>query len=76
MGDCRCQRSIIRKHRQQLIDQHLIVSNQKRISFDYQPNQEVFKLVYEPGKLEPRAIGPYRVNTVHTNGTLTIQLTP
>jgi hypothetical protein len=46
------------------------------MSYDYQPNQEVLKLVYEPGKLEPRAIGPYRVNTVHTNGTITIQLTP
>jgi hypothetical protein len=33
--------------------QHLIVSNQKRISYDYQPNQEVLKLVYEPNKLDP-----------------------
>jgi hypothetical protein len=68
--------NLIRKHRQQLIDKRLIVSNRKRISYDYQPNQEVLKLVYKPNKLDPRAIGPYRVNAVHTNGTLTIQLTP
>jgi transposase InsO family protein len=65
---------LIRDHRQQLIDQRLLTSNRKRISYDYQPNQEVLKLVYEPAKLEPRATGPYRVNAVHTNGTITIQL--
>jgi hypothetical protein len=68
--------TLIRDHRQQLIDQHLLTSNRKRISYDYQPNQEVLKLVYEPAKLEPQAVGPYHVNAVHTNGTLTIQLTP
>jgi hypothetical protein len=32
---------LISEHRQQLIDTRLIVQNQKRISFDYQPGQEV-----------------------------------
>jgi transposase InsO family protein len=68
--------NLIRDHRQQLIDQRLLTSNTKRISYDYRPNQEVLKLIYEPAKLEPRATGPYRVNAVHANGTLTIQLTP
>jgi hypothetical protein len=68
--------NLIREHRQQLIDERLITANRKRFTFDYQPNQEVLKLVHEPGKLEPRATGPYRITAVHTNGTVTIQLTP
>jgi hypothetical protein len=68
--------NLIRDNQQQLIDHHLIASNRKRITYDYQPNQEVLKLVFEPGKLEPQAVGPHRVNAVHTNGTVTIQLTP
>jgi hypothetical protein len=66
----------IREHRQHLIDQRLIVANRKRFAFDYQPNQEVLKLAYEPGKLEPRATGPFRIAAIHTNGTVTLQLTP
>jgi hypothetical protein len=45
--------NLIREHCQQLIDQRLIVSNRKCISYDYQPNQEVLTLVYEPNKLDP-----------------------
>jgi hypothetical protein len=67
---------LIGEHWQQLIDTRLLAQNPERISFDYQPGQEVLKLQYEPSKLEPRAIGPYRINAVHTNGTITIQLTP
>jgi hypothetical protein len=43
---------------------------------DYQPNQKVLKLQYKPDKLTPRATGPYWITSVHTNGTITIQLTP
>lgn len=64
----------IQQHRQQLVDQRLIVANRKRYSYDYQVDDEVLKLVYKPDKLDPRAEGPYRVVQVHTNGTLTIQL--
>ena len=67
---------LIQQHRQHLIDERLIQSNRKRYSFDYQPNQEVLKLVYAPDKLEPRAHGPYRIHSVHTNGTVTLQVTP
>ena len=39
---------------------------------------EVLKLKYKPGKLEPRVTGPFRVEQVHTNAgsTLTIRLSP
>jgi transposase InsO family protein len=68
--------NLIRDKRQHLIDQRLIVNNRKRFAHDYQPNQEVLKLVHEPGKLAPRAVGPYRITAVHTNGTLTIAIPP
>jgi hypothetical protein len=41
-----------------------------RFSVCWTPNSSL------TNKLEPRAVGPYRINAVHTNGTVTIQLTP
>jgi transposase InsO family protein len=67
---------LIHQHRQQLIDKELIKANRRRFAYDYQPGQEVLKLRYKPNKLEPRADGPYRIERVHTNGTLTIRLAP
>jgi hypothetical protein len=52
----------------------LIEANCKRFSHDYQVGNEVLKLVPNPTKLEPRATGTYRIETVHTNGTATICL--
>jgi hypothetical protein len=66
----------IRQNRQQLVDQRLIVANRRRFSYDYQVGDQVLKLEYKPNKLAPRATGPFPVQAVHTNGTVTIQLTP
>jgi len=68
--------TLIQRRRQQLIDQRLIEANRKRFSYDYQPGQQVLKFRDSPSKLEDRADGPYTINTVHTNGTVTIQLGP
>ena len=65
---------LIRRHRQQLIDKRLIAANKKRFSYDYKVGDEVLKIVYEPTKLAPRASGPYRIETVHQNGTVTLRL--
>jgi hypothetical protein len=59
---------------QRLIDERVICSNAHCHSHDYQPGQEVSKLVYKPDKLEPCAQGPYDIIVVHSNGTLTRQL--
>ncbi len=67
---------LIQQRRQQLIDQRLIIANRRHFSYDYNVGDEVLKLVYKPDKLEPRARGPYRVQRVHANGTLTIRLSP
>ncbi|KAG7346017.1 reverse transcriptase RNA-dependent DNA polymerase [Nitzschia inconspicua] len=66
----------LQKRRQALIDQRLIAANTKRFSYDYAIGDKVLKLVYNPGKLEPRAKGPYSITRVHANGTLSIQLAP
>jgi transposase InsO family protein len=67
----------IQQNRQQLIDQRLIASNRKKFSYDYQVGEEILKLAYKPDKLSPRAHeGPYTIETVHTNGTVTIRINP
>ena len=66
----------IQQNRQQLIDQRLIKQNLKRFSYDYIIGEKVLKLIYKPDKLQPRAEGPYLIEQVHTNGTLTIRLNP
>ncbi|CAJ1961139.1 unnamed protein product [Cylindrotheca closterium] len=63
---------LIQQHRQQLIDKELIQANRRRFAYDYQPGQEVLKFCYKPNKLDPRADGPYCIERVHSNGTLTI----
>jgi hypothetical protein len=66
--------NFIKNHHQPLIDECAMHSNARRHAYDYQPGQEVLKLVYNPDKLEPQAQGPYEIIAIHTNGTLTIQL--
>ena len=67
---------VIQERRQQLIDKRLIAANQKRYSYDYNVGDEVLKLVYNPDKLEQRATGPFKIERVHANGTVTIRLSP
>jgi Integrase zinc binding domain len=64
---------VLQQNRQALIDKRLHEANRKRISHDYQPNEEVLILTYQPDKLEPRANGPYTIERIHTNGTVTIR---
>jgi hypothetical protein len=45
--------NLIKDHHQQLIDEHALHSNKCHHAYDYQPGQEVLKLVYKPDKLEP-----------------------
>ena len=66
----------LREQRQQLIDERLVTANRKRFSYDYRVGDQVLKLAYKPNKLSPRAEGPYSIETVHQNGTLTIRLNP
>ena len=66
--------NLIRDRRQQIVDRNLLLANRRRISHDYHIGDQVLKLVYKPNALEPRFEGPYTIDTVHTNGTITIRL--
>jgi RNase H-like domain found in reverse transcriptase/Reverse transcriptase (RNA-dependent DNA polymerase)/Integrase zinc binding domain len=67
---------LLRDRREALINEQLIRANQKRIQYDYQPGQQVLLREPNPNKLDPRGRGPYLIDRVHTNGTVTIRLTP
>ncbi|CAB9506026.1 Retrotransposon protein [Seminavis robusta] len=68
----------VQRHRQSLVDKRLLRANAKRISYDYAVDDLVYKRAYLglSDKLKPTASGPYRVSRVHTNGNVTIQLSP
>ena len=63
----------LRERRQQVIDYNNRRANYRRRFQDYQPGQEVLVLTYQPDKMEPRATGPFKIATVHVNGTVTIK---
>ena len=67
---------LLRDQCQALIDQQLMLSNRIRISHDYQPKEQVLVLAYKLDKLEPWATGPFTIERVHTNGTVTIRRGP
>ena len=67
---------LFQQKRQALIDERLFQANCSRISHDYQPQEEVLLLKYKPDKLEPRAEGPFVIERVHVNGTVTIRRNP
>jgi hypothetical protein len=49
-------------------------ANRKQCHYDYAPGQQVLKKVHNPTKLGVRTTGPYNIEQVHVNGTLTIEL--
>ena len=66
----------IAKHREQRINEDLRRVNLKRRQHDYCSGQKVLKKVHDPTKLGVRTSGPYPIEPVHVNRTLTIKLRP
>ena len=68
----------IKRNRQLQIDKRLQKENAKRIRHEYKVGDLVWKKQYIglSDKLLDTVIGPYPITTVHTNGTITIKLTP
>ena len=66
----------IRGRRQQKIDDNTKRNNNKRIDHNYQIGDLVKLKVYDPTKLEERFKGPYRIDQVFTNGTVSMQTKP
>ncbi|CAB9504001.1 Retrotransposon protein [Seminavis robusta] len=67
---------LLRQRREARINYNLMNENKRRIHFDYQVNDQVLRLVPQPNKLDNRAEGPYTITRVHTNGSITIRLSP
>ena len=61
-------------HRELRINYDLCRANRKRRQYDFDSGHKVLKKVHNPTKLGVRTSGPYTVERVHVNGTLTIQL--
>ena len=66
----------IARHREQRINDDLHRANKRRRHHDYCPGQKVLKKVHNPTKLGVRTSGPYPIERVHVNGTITINLRP
>ena len=55
------------QRREAMIDYNLARENKRRVRHDYQPQDQVLKAIDDP---------PYSLSQVHTNGSVTLQLTP
>lgn len=66
----------LQQHQQALVDKQLLHANATRIKHDYAIGDLVYKHSYLglSDKLKPTGTGPYVISRVHTNGTVTIQL--
>ena len=67
---------MIRRKRQARIDYNATRENAKRRSKDYVIGDEVLILNDKARKLDQRAIGPFTIQQVHANRTVTITRTP
>eukprot|EP00956_Cyclotella_meneghiniana_P038042 scaffold148074_cov71-Cyclotella_meneghiniana.AAC.1 len=62
--------------REQHVNENLRRANQKRRQYDYAAGEAILKKVHNPTSLGVRTNGPYTIDRVHVNGTLTIRLRP
>ena len=66
----------ISKARQIKIDRRLIQANMKRRFYDYKVGDQVYCLTARKSKVHPVYTGPHAIESVHTNGTVTIRRGP
>ena len=57
-----------------MIDENLRRSNAKRVEYNYDVNDRVMMVEYDPTKLEARTRGPYRTARAFANGAVKLQL--
>ena len=67
---------MLTKKREHLVNENLRRANLKRRLFDYKVNQKVLKKLHQPTKIGEWFEGPYNLEQVHVNGTVTMQLCP
>jgi hypothetical protein len=66
----------IQQHRQHIIDENLRRQNQRRREYHYRLGDSVLVKAINPSKLDERAVGPFPIAQVYTNGTVDIQRNP
>ena len=66
----------VRLKKQKSIHRNFMKENNRRKHFDWQPGMEILLENNEGEKMSAKAIGPFRIEKVHTNGTVTIKLKP
>ncbi|MEM7375831.1 MAG: hypothetical protein AAF587_44995, partial [Bacteroidota bacterium] len=68
----------LQRNRQALIDKNLLQANAKRVAHDFAVGEPVLKKMHLglSDKLAPAFSGPYPILRVHTNGTVTLRLSP
>ena len=67
---------LLHDKRQAVIDYNLRRENQRRYNYDYKQGQQVLEILSKPTKLGQRTKGPFVIEQVHANGTLTIRRSP
>jgi hypothetical protein len=65
---------IIRQQQEALRDTVLQRENKKRFFHDYIVGELILKLAETPPRMAKQATGPFPIEQVHTNGTITIRL--
>ncbi|MGH3053396.1 MAG: hypothetical protein ACRDL7_00275, partial [Gaiellaceae bacterium] len=63
---------LVQRNKQALIDGNNRRENLRRFRHDYEVGDEVFILRTNKGKLQTKTEGPYDIQRVHSNGTVTI----
>ena len=66
----------LNEYRQQLIDENLIRQNNKRVEYHYRINDQVLIKSKDPAKLQDKAVGPFQIIQLYTNGTVEVQRRP
>ena len=64
----------IRHRKQAMIHRNNLLENSKRRSFDWQPGIDILLEDKSGPKLRPKYSGPFRIEKIHTNGTVTIKI--
>jgi hypothetical protein len=67
---------LIHEKRQVTIDDNLRCANLQRRHHDYHDGDECLIIQHSPNKLEACKYGPFTIETVHANGTVTIWCDP
>jgi transposase InsO family protein len=67
---------LIQEKQQVTIDDNLRRANLRRRHHDYQAGDECLIIQHSPNKLEARKYGPFTIENVHVNGTVTIRRDP